>query len=114
MNLRNLEAVCKRKFGVKASAIFGAMREIANIDFCVATGWNADEVSISRECTSRGVIFNFKDNYKTIVSPDGTEIKISEATHNDIANYLKRTRYEEGWTHCSVDAPNRQTNRRVI
>jgi hypothetical protein len=104
MTVESLERVCMQRFGNKGKILFRAMEEIRRKDFCVATGFDENEVSIAKSCTSRGQIFKFSEGYKNLIAPDGLKINIATAAYGEIAKYLpKSPKVDDEWKHCAVD-----------
>jgi len=108
MNQKTLERRCINLYSRKrGKSLFGAMSKIAKKDFCVATGWESDEVSISISCNKRGRIFGLTPDYQSIVLPGGGEYTLEEVGYLEIARYLKRnTNLPKGELHCDIDRPN--------
>lgn len=70
MDLVLLKAKCRIFYGNSAgSKLFNAMKKIADKNFCVATGWDERELSISRGCNYRGTIFKLTRDYEHIIMP---------------------------------------------
>lgn len=82
------------------------MKRVARIDFCIATGWSENEISIARSCSCAGQTFKVSEDYSTIIAPDGTEIEVRNARYQDTAQHLPqapRLKYEIRNRHCAVD-----------
>ena len=77
------------------------MFRIAGKDFCVATSWSSDQVSIASACVRRGRIFKLTNDYESIIMSDGLEFKITELTYHNIFKYLPFYYGEQ--FHCSFD-----------
>ena len=72
MDIDGLKRKCMDTFDRKAGlALHTAMMRVARMDFCVATSWDAHEVSVSRSCNSRGRVLRFSDDYEHLVMPGG-------------------------------------------
>jgi len=89
MNKKHLRKSCELKFPDSDSGrLYWFMEQIAAMDFCVATGWEADEVSVSKGCATRGRIFKIAKNYTRLVMPNEKQIKLNRLTYGDIVRYL--------------------------
>lgn len=103
MDSKNLERRCVELYGRNGKFLFRAMEAIHRKDFCVATGWDDNEVSIARCCNSRGKIFKLSNDYKSLIMPDGRVRKIDDLTYNDIVQYLPKPCVAVEQNNCEVD-----------
>lgn len=104
MNSSGLRNICINRFGFdKGNKLVRLMFRIKKLDFCVATAWNEDEISISRSCSHIGKIFKVSKDYKRIIAPDNYEIELSRAKNLDIEKYLPKAIFSEGRKHCQSD-----------
>jgi hypothetical protein len=104
MNIKNLERKCVNSFGQKkGDMLFQAMQQLSRKKFCVATGWEPDEVSLSYSCLIRGQIFKLTPDYKSIILPDGEIIEIKCLSYRDLLDYLPKTKFNDNYRHCFVD-----------
>jgi hypothetical protein len=104
MKPQELQDICLFRFGrEKGIKLAKLIIKIGKLEFCVATAWSDNEVSISRSCETVGQIFKASEDYKTILDPNGIKIDLKKATYWDIEKYLPRARFIEGRTHCQSD-----------
>jgi len=105
----NLLDRCVQLYGVAVGNMLrDAMISIANNDFCVATGFDAQHVSISRSCLSRGRSFEFSDDYRNLVMPGGFLQAIDSLTYQDLAPLLPwNSANPPAHRHCFMDDPVR-------
>ena len=109
MTSEYLQVRCIKLYGEETGKkLFFAMRRVANLDFCVATGWNEREVSIARGCESRGKIFELTEDYEAIILPgfETTPVSLRDLSRNDITTYLPEQGYKSDQKHCSFDNRN--------
>ncbi|MBU0957314.1 MAG: hypothetical protein KKF56_00740 [Nanoarchaeota archaeon] len=105
MNKDHLKKSCEKKFpDSDYSRLYWFMEEVAKLNFCVATGWEADEVSVSKDCAIRGRIFKTTKNYTRLQMPNGKEIKLDRLTYEDIVRYLPVRGFEGQHRHCDADS----------
>ena len=106
MNRKSLEKKCVERFREDAGRrLFDFMLKIANLDFCVATAWNSDQVSIARSCKMRGKIFRTTADYKSIILPDHQQIPLERLAYSDITHYLPKSNSYGEVEHCHFDQP---------
>jgi hypothetical protein len=104
MDLRRLERRCIESYGEEIGMrLFDAMKKVARNDFCVATGWDNHGVSISRQCSQRGTLCSFSDNYSLLIFPTGHSIPIKDLTYSRIEKHLKKYGPIGNYSHCGVD-----------
>ena len=104
MNHKSLERKCVERFGKETGRIlFDVMIQIAHRDFCVATAWNAYQVSIARSCNMRGKIFNLTPDYKYLILPNKQALPIKELSYSDISYYLPKSNSYGEVRHCYFD-----------
>lgn len=107
MDTKSLERRCIKLYGnINGRLLFAAMIAVHNKDFCVATGWNNHEMSVSRSCDAPGKIFKISEDYKQIIMPNGETKRIIDLTYSDIEGFLP-TKYGKGeQRHCELDSIN--------
>ncbi len=104
MTSEKLEANCVKRFGKDVGRkMYFAMRIIKNIDFCVATSWEPNQISIARSCSHRGRVFEFSEDYNGLFLPDIGIIKIKDLGHTDLSLYLPKSPQIRGHRNCSID-----------
>lgn len=112
MNRRTIRRRCISLYGKQVgNKLADVMLKVGRKDFCVATAWNARQISISMSCNSRGKIFKITEDYKTLIAPDETRISIETAEYIDIAKYLNHSKYREHKRHCQFDSTARRQKR---
>ncbi len=83
-----------------------AMLQIYQKDFCVTTGFDAHQISISRSCIVRGKLFRLSEDYSSLIMPDGTERTIESLNYTDIVPFIpKRSTRSHSHRHCFIDDP---------
>ncbi|MFA5856846.1 MAG: hypothetical protein WC867_05785 [Candidatus Pacearchaeota archaeon] len=89
----------------KGELLYSVMEKIDRKDFCVATGWKDNELSIALGCGATGQIFKISKDYKSLISPDLTLINVRESSYKDIAVHLfiPKLPYNKRRKHCSID-----------
>ncbi|MCX8159238.1 MAG: hypothetical protein N3D20_03035 [Candidatus Pacearchaeota archaeon] len=105
MNIETLEKKCIESYGEElGKKLFEFMKKIHGMDFCVATGWGPNEISISRSCMCIGRIFKIGGDYETLILPNGEEMRIDNIGYEDIEKFLPRGGYGRmEQTHCEID-----------
>lgn len=113
MKLKKLERICTTRFGQeKGSKLAKVMAKMGRLDFCVATAWNADEISISRSCHHRGRIFKISNDYKKLIlveynskakPKEVASMDMNSLDYNSIAKNLPNARFSLGYTNCHAD-----------
>ena len=103
MTSENLERTCLSRFGDNVGKkLYSSMEKIRNKDFCVATAWEANQVSIAISCYVRGKIFQLVPDYDSLIFPD-KEIKILDISYSDISKYLPPPSNRSHIKHCQFD-----------
>jgi hypothetical protein len=104
-NLEKLEKSCVHRFGInEGRKLFSLMKIIRKKDFCVATGWDSKEISISLSCSLRGTLCRIVDDYKFLIFPDGFKEKVYNLNYITIKDHLKKYGSISNYSHCSVDS----------
>ena len=104
MKQKELRDVCMARFGNdRGIRLANLIQRVAKLDFCVATAWSDEELSISRSCDHVGKIFKITLDYTAILSPEGVRIDLNESKYKDIAQYLPKAKFIEGRIHCQSD-----------
>jgi hypothetical protein len=107
MNLRFLKDRCINDFGKDSGRkLFRAMGKIADLEFCVATGYNHNELSISKGCQYRGRIFKLTRDYTHLIMPDGSLRSLDNLSYKEIAKCLPKLKFSAGFYHCDADNKN--------
>ena len=105
-NLKRLELKCVELYGSqKGSGLFKAMKKIRDIDFCVATSWDANDVSVACSCYYRGRLFKFAGDYKYLIMPYRDIELIDELSYSDIVEFLPKQHAEQA--NCALDVPGK-------
>lgn len=100
-----LEDRCGDLFGDEKGAIlYGAMLKLAAMNFCVATAWNPNQVSIAKRCDAVGRVFELTPDCEAIYLPDGKIRTISRLRHSLIERYLPKTKVVAEQMHCYLDS----------
>src|SRR3989344_1000359 len=90
-NLKRLDLKCVELYGLqKGVELFEAMKKIRDMDFCVATSWDANEVSIARSCYYQGRVFKFVGDHRYLIMPYQDVELIDELSYSDIAQFLPK------------------------
>ena len=105
MNPQSLMKKCLETYGKKdGGRLFEIMMKIHQKDFCVATAWRNDQISIARGCSYSGRFFRVSPDFKTLYALDGTLIEVETAGYEDIARHLPERDLGEGKRpHCYFD-----------
>lgn len=85
--------------------LYGLMKKIQELNFCVATSWSGKQVSIARGCYHSGMIFAVSEDYNTIMTPDNHIIS-PEQGREIIEPYLPNTpklEIQDREKHCQLD-----------
>lgn len=104
MEKNTLRKTCVSRLGqCDGPKMFELMLKIADQDFCVATGFRKNEISIARNCGSRGTVFTSSEDYRSIVAPNGDVLDVENITPEDILKYLHNQRPFDDHLNCSYD-----------
>jgi len=106
MNLKSIERRCIGLYGRKTGGeLSRAMKKIYHIDFCVATSWSPNEISIAKGCYSRGRVFRLTSDYMSLIMPNGEIREIDSLSYSDISKYLPKSTkiLDNEHLHCSLD-----------
>ena len=105
MTSENLERRCIELFRQNGKRLYKAMMQIARKDFCVATSWEPNQVSIAKGCYNAGTVFELTPDYQAIILPgeEGMPVRIKDLSYRDIAKYLPRSKGRPGQDHCALD-----------
>lgn len=105
MNKFTLELRCIDLFGdEKGEILYEAIRRVAYLDFCVATAWTQDQMSIARACNARGRIFKLTPDCKSLILPDSKIISTKTLRPLHILHYLPKINKYAEQKHCYLDS----------
>lgn len=108
MHIKTLESRCIDQYGEEnGKKLYRAMQDIHEIDFCVATGWAVDEISIAQSCNYRGRIFKLSKDFRSLIMPDGVEKSFRDLNYSEIKNLLPKKCDEPNYKHCDPDSYRR-------
>src|SRR3989344_3821345 len=101
-NLKRLDLKCVELYGLqKGVELFEAMKKIRDMDFCVATSWDVNEVSIARSCYYQGRIFKFAGNHRYLIMPYQDVELIDELSYSNIEQFLPKQHSKQA--NCALD-----------
>ncbi|OGJ20249.1 hypothetical protein A3K73_08245 [Candidatus Pacearchaeota archaeon RBG_13_36_9] len=108
-----LERKCVQLFGeIAGKSLFEAMIKVAEKDFCVATAWEPNQMSISISCSYRGKVFMLSQDYKHLFMPNGRGLReIDTLSNTELTKYLPRTVLKDRYQHCAHDEPGDESLR---